>query len=76
MTVKSTTMTLKHLASRLHEQSMEVAALRSALEAQTKRIAAIQSELDLWPHSPGLRRAVRALGADLPFGNGHHRQHR
>jgi hypothetical protein len=74
--VKSPTTTLKHLASRLHEQEIEVAALRSALEVQSLRIAALQSELELWPHSPELKRVVRALAADLPSGNGHHRSHR
>jgi len=74
--VKSQTTTLKHLASRLHEQELEVAALRSALEVQTLRIAALQSDLDLWQHSPALKRAVRALAAERPSGNGHHRNHR
>jgi len=67
---------LKHLASRLQEQALEIAALRAALEAQTQRIADLQSELELWPHSPALRRAVRALAVDLSPGNGHHRHHR
>jgi len=74
--MKSSITTLKHLASRLREQEIEVAALRSALEVQTQRIAALQNDLELWPHSPELKRAVRALAADLPSGNGHHRSHR
>jgi len=74
--VKPPITTLKHLASRLQEQALEVAALRSALEVQTQRIAALQNDLELWQHSPALKRAVRALAADLPSGNGHHRNHR
>jgi hypothetical protein len=56
--------TLKHLASRLTEQRLEVAALRAALEAHAKRIAHMQAELELWPHSPGFRQAIRALSAE------------
>jgi hypothetical protein len=68
--------TLKHLASRLEEQAIELADLRSALELQTRRIAELQGDLELWPHSPEFRRAVRSLGADVPSGNGHHRLQR
>jgi hypothetical protein len=71
-----TTTTLKHLASRLDEQAIELAALRSALEVQTRRIADLQTDLELWPHSPEFRRALRGLGAELPSDNGHHQQHR
>jgi hypothetical protein len=73
---KPTLTTLKHLASRLEEQAIELAALRSALEVQTRRIAELQGDLELWPHSPEFRRAVRSLGADVPSGNGHHRLQR
>ena len=74
--VKSKTTTLKHLASRLAEETLEVAALRAALDVQAHRIAHMQGELDLWPHSPGFRQAIRALSAERSFGNGHHRSHR
>lgn len=70
-----TTTTLKHLASRLDEQAIEVAALRSALEVQTRRIADLQTDVELWPYSPEFRRAVRGLGAELPSGNGHQQPH-
>jgi len=71
---KPTTTTLKHLASRLDEQALEVAALRSALEVQTRRIADLQTDLELWPYSPEFRRAVRTLEGELPSGSiGHHR---
>jgi hypothetical protein len=62
--LNSRTTTLKHLASRLTEQRLEVAAMRAALEAQAERIAHMQAELDLWPHSPGFRQAIRALSAE------------
>jgi len=71
--VKSKTTTLKHLASRLTEQTLEVAALRAALEGQAKRIAHMQAELEVWSHAPGFRQAIRALSAERPSGNGHHR---
>ena len=71
-TLTSKTTTLKHLASRLTEQTLEVAALRAALEVQARRIARMQAELDLWPHAPGFRHAIRALSAERPSGNGHH----
>jgi len=49
------TVTLKHLASRLHEQALEVAALRAALAVQVERIVRLEAELE--PH------AIRALFA-------------
>jgi hypothetical protein len=49
------TVTLKHLASRLHEQTLEVAALRAALAVQVARIVRLEAELE--PH------AMRALFA-------------
>jgi hypothetical protein len=67
--LKPTTTTLKHLASRLDEQSLEIATLRLALADQVQRIVQMQAELDLWLHSPGLRRAIRTLSAEPPSGN-------
>ena len=71
--MKPAAQSLKHLASRLREQTMEVAALRAALEVQGKRIVQMRAELDLWSHSPELRQTVRKLRAEPPSGNGHQR---
>ena len=60
--------TLKQLAARLQEQSLDVANLRTALDVQFKRIAQIQAELDLLPHAR-MRRAL--LMAGLPHNRSH-----
>jgi hypothetical protein len=66
-------LTLKHLASRLHEQTMEVAALRAALAIQVDRIIRLEAELDARPYAPGPRQPIRALSAEAASGNGHYR---
>jgi hypothetical protein len=50
--------TLQQLDARLHEQVLEVAALRLALDIQRTRMAHLSPAPDLWPHA-GKRRVPR-----------------
>jgi hypothetical protein len=65
--------TLKQLAARLQEQSLDMANLRTALDVQFKRIAEMQAELDTLPHARIRRSFLKAAMAQTPSHNGNGR---
>ena len=61
---------LKQLASRLHEQTLDVANLRTVLDIQMNRIAHTYAELDVLPPAGHRRQSLRALLTRYPSHNG------
>ena len=67
--------TINQLMSCLHEQALELAAVRATLKVQFKRMAEMQAELDLLPHARRRRQTLRALLAAPPSHNSRYYSH-